>query len=328
MDLPDGSAHSSRPGTWWSGCRRRCCVVAAAACSPATAGTSRSKGSRRKPTLLATRPGVALAAIGSLAFGAVLGPEAPLIALGSVVGVAMARLLRAKARGQRGALRRGLVLRDLGAVRRPAGRRRADGRGRRRAGRGADPGAAARARGRGGRLRDLRRPRRLGWPRPRGPRRRRTCRAYKGTHVNDLLLAVAVGIVTVAAHRSWSARAPRGDAPRDRAARDDRAAARRRPRGRRARHGRPARARTPRTCSSRARRRCRTWSARTRRGSSWCCWWRRRWPTRSASAAASAAGRSSPRSSSASRSRRAGRAGSTSRRRSRWPSAPPPAWPP
>jgi H+/Cl- antiporter ClcA len=39
-------------------------------------------------------PGVALAAIGTLAFGAVLGPEAPVIALGSVVGVAMARLAR------------------------------------------------------------------------------------------------------------------------------------------------------------------------------------------------------------------------------------------
>jgi H+/Cl- antiporter ClcA len=34
-------------------------------------------------------PGVALAAIGSLAFGAVLGPEAPLIALGSAVGLAV-----------------------------------------------------------------------------------------------------------------------------------------------------------------------------------------------------------------------------------------------
>ncbi len=39
--------------------------------------------------------GIALAAIGTLAFGAVLGPEAPLVALGSVVGVAMATLGRA-----------------------------------------------------------------------------------------------------------------------------------------------------------------------------------------------------------------------------------------
>jgi hypothetical protein len=31
-------------------------------------------------------PGIALAAVGTPAFGAVLGPEAPLIALGAVVG--------------------------------------------------------------------------------------------------------------------------------------------------------------------------------------------------------------------------------------------------
>jgi H+/Cl- antiporter ClcA len=47
-----------------------------------------------EPTPVAHTPGIALAAIGSLAFGAVLGPEAPLIALGSVVGVAFGRLGR------------------------------------------------------------------------------------------------------------------------------------------------------------------------------------------------------------------------------------------
>jgi H+/Cl- antiporter ClcA len=46
------------------------------------------------PTTLAAGPGVALAALGTLSFGAVLGPEAPLIALGSVVGVAASRLIR------------------------------------------------------------------------------------------------------------------------------------------------------------------------------------------------------------------------------------------
>ncbi len=39
-------------------------------------------------------PGIALAALGTLAFGAVLGPEAPLIALGSVTGVLGASLAR------------------------------------------------------------------------------------------------------------------------------------------------------------------------------------------------------------------------------------------
>ena len=47
-----------------------------------------------KPTPLSHAPGIALAALGSLAFGAVLGPEAPVIALGSVVGVAATRLVR------------------------------------------------------------------------------------------------------------------------------------------------------------------------------------------------------------------------------------------
>jgi len=43
------------------------------------------------PTSVANAPGVALAALGTLPFGAVLGPEAPVIALGSVVGVVAAR---------------------------------------------------------------------------------------------------------------------------------------------------------------------------------------------------------------------------------------------
>jgi H+/Cl- antiporter ClcA len=42
-----------------------------------------------EPTPVAYMPGVALAAVGTLAFGAVLGPEAPLIALGSAVGLAV-----------------------------------------------------------------------------------------------------------------------------------------------------------------------------------------------------------------------------------------------
>jgi H+/Cl- antiporter ClcA len=41
-------------------------------------------------------PGIALAALGTLAFGAVLGPEAPLIALGSVVGTATVAIVKAR----------------------------------------------------------------------------------------------------------------------------------------------------------------------------------------------------------------------------------------
>ena len=45
------------------------------------------------PTPAAYGPGVALAALGTLSFGAVLGPEAPLIALGSVVGMSVSRFV-------------------------------------------------------------------------------------------------------------------------------------------------------------------------------------------------------------------------------------------
>jgi H+/Cl- antiporter ClcA len=45
-------------------------------------------------------PGIALAAVGTLAFGAVLGPEAPLIALGSVVGMVAVSLVKVSQKGQ------------------------------------------------------------------------------------------------------------------------------------------------------------------------------------------------------------------------------------
>ncbi|MFC5063755.1 chloride channel protein [Actinomycetospora atypica] len=46
------------------------------------------------PTPWQHAPGIALAALGTLAFGGILGPEAPLIALGSVVGVVLTRIVR------------------------------------------------------------------------------------------------------------------------------------------------------------------------------------------------------------------------------------------
>lgn len=45
-------------------------------------------------------PGIALAAIGTLGFGAVLGPEAPLIALGSVVGMVAVAFVKVSQRSQ------------------------------------------------------------------------------------------------------------------------------------------------------------------------------------------------------------------------------------
>ena len=111
---------------------------------------------------LAYAPGVALAAIGSLAFGAVLGPEAPLIALGSFVGVAVCRVARLGPRDEAvlgtagsfsaisalfgGPLVAGMLMLEGGLA---LGVRAA-----------AD--AAPRPRGGGGRLRAVRRARRLG----------------------------------------------------------------------------------------------------------------------------------------------------------------------
>jgi H+/Cl- antiporter ClcA len=95
-DLPDQLGHSSPP--WYlviglpvvgAGV-----VVAARELLPGDGGHSPLDGLKPEPTPFAWAPGVALAALGTLAFGSVLGPEAPLIALGSVVGTAIAPLFR------------------------------------------------------------------------------------------------------------------------------------------------------------------------------------------------------------------------------------------
>jgi H+/Cl- antiporter ClcA len=67
-----------------------CVVVAARMLLPGDGGHSPLDGIGGGPTPVSHAPGIALAAIGTLSFGAVLGPEAPLIALGSVVGMVVA----------------------------------------------------------------------------------------------------------------------------------------------------------------------------------------------------------------------------------------------
>jgi chloride channel protein, CIC family len=69
-------------------------VLAARTLLPGDGGHSPLEGLSVEPTPLRVAPGVALAALGTLSFGAVLGPEAPLIALGSVVGLAVATVGR------------------------------------------------------------------------------------------------------------------------------------------------------------------------------------------------------------------------------------------
>ena len=69
-------------------------VVAARLLLPGDGGTSPLHGISATPTPWRYGPGVALAAVGTLGFGAVLGPEAPLIALGSVVGSLLTLVVR------------------------------------------------------------------------------------------------------------------------------------------------------------------------------------------------------------------------------------------
>jgi H+/Cl- antiporter ClcA len=69
-------------------------VIAARLWLPGDGGHSPLLGVAGGPTLLKAGPGVAIAAIGTLSFGGVLGPEAPLIALGSVVGLLIGTVVR------------------------------------------------------------------------------------------------------------------------------------------------------------------------------------------------------------------------------------------
>jgi H+/Cl- antiporter ClcA len=101
-DLPDGLGYTSPPWFLVVGLpvAGAAIVVAARLLLPGDGGHRPIDGLSAEPTPIAHGPGVALAALGTLPFGAVLGPEAPVIALGSVVGLVVAR---AAPVGQRGA---------------------------------------------------------------------------------------------------------------------------------------------------------------------------------------------------------------------------------
>jgi H+/Cl- antiporter ClcA len=72
-----------------------CIVLAARTLLPGDGGHPPLEGLRVRPLPVSFGPGIALAAIGTLAFGAVLGPEVTVIALGSIVGVAITRFVPA-----------------------------------------------------------------------------------------------------------------------------------------------------------------------------------------------------------------------------------------
>jgi H+/Cl- antiporter ClcA len=95
-DLPDGLGYSSPPWFLVLGLPvvGAAIVVVARRFLPGDGGHEPIKGLSTAPTPPAAAAGVALAALGTLSFGAVLGPEAPLIALGSAVGVGASQLVR------------------------------------------------------------------------------------------------------------------------------------------------------------------------------------------------------------------------------------------
>src|SRR5262249_17298826 len=95
-DLPDALGHSSPPWYLVLGIpiAGAAIVVVARLLLPGDGGPPPLAGLSAAPTPVSHAPGVALAAIGTLAFGAVLGPEMPVIALGSVVGLTLTYLVR------------------------------------------------------------------------------------------------------------------------------------------------------------------------------------------------------------------------------------------
>jgi len=76
-------------------------VALARATLPGDGGEAPLRGLGVAPVPLANAPGIVLAALGTLCFGAVLGPEMPVIALGSVVGTVIAGWARTGVPGTR-----------------------------------------------------------------------------------------------------------------------------------------------------------------------------------------------------------------------------------
>jgi len=99
-DIPDALGHDTAPWYLVVGLPvvGGALVVAARLLLPGDGGHRPIEGLSSSPTPISHAPGVALAALATLACGAVLGPEAPVIALGSVVAIAVASLARLQER--------------------------------------------------------------------------------------------------------------------------------------------------------------------------------------------------------------------------------------
>jgi H+/Cl- antiporter ClcA len=101
VELPDSLGHTSPPWYLVIGLPAvgACVVAAARRFLPGDGGHPPLEGIGSGGVPVVNAPGIALAALGTLAFGAVLGPEAPLIALGSVVGMAVTLFARTDEKG-------------------------------------------------------------------------------------------------------------------------------------------------------------------------------------------------------------------------------------
>jgi H+/Cl- antiporter ClcA len=100
IDLPDALGHSSPPWYLVIGLPMigGALVALVRLLLPGDGGHRPLDGIAMGVTPLKSGPGIALAGLASLSFGAVLGPEAPLIALGAVVGLSVTLLLRVSER--------------------------------------------------------------------------------------------------------------------------------------------------------------------------------------------------------------------------------------
>ena len=105
-DLPKALGYDAAP-KWWSLpvlAFAGLVVAFAIARLPGDGGHQPSEGLSPKPTQPVDLPGVLLAGLASIGLGAVIGPEAPLIALGGGLGFLAVRLLRADAPAELGTL--------------------------------------------------------------------------------------------------------------------------------------------------------------------------------------------------------------------------------
>jgi H+/Cl- antiporter ClcA len=105
-DLPEALGHDSAP-LWWSLPALAIAgllVAFAVVVLPGRGGHVPAQGLDPSPTQPIDVPGVVLAALAAIGLGAVLGPEAPLIAIGGGLGFLAVRLLRADAPPELGTL--------------------------------------------------------------------------------------------------------------------------------------------------------------------------------------------------------------------------------